>query len=205
MNRKEYLNNKQKHNNHYKLVQKLLKEWKLANNITERCDVHHRDDTDECRKYNDAHYELWGCEEDGTFEYGKYVVFMTAADHARYHHIGNKNPMYGKPRPEEVKSKLSALFKGENNPFYGKHHTDEVHAKIIAAHRGKPLTDEHKAKISAVLRGKKKSEETKTRMHEHMSMTKALYAEHKNNGGTLSWNEFQKHLKEAANENTNNA
>ena len=47
--------------------------------------IHHLRDTEEQRRYNDEHYELWGFEvnEDGNehFEYGKYVVFWTKEYH----------------------------------------------------------------------------------------------------------------------------
>lgn len=195
MNRQEYLNSKHIHNSYYNQVQKLLKEWKLENNIAGRCDVHHRDDTEECTKYNNEHYELWGFNEDGTFELGKYVLFMTAAEHARYHHIGNKNHMYGKHISEETKVKMSAAHKGENNHFYGKHHTDEARAKMSAANLGRTHSEETKAKISAIWKGKKRSEENKTKLHKNMNAIKFLYNIYKNNGGIKKWNEFQKALK----------
>lgn len=208
MNRKEYLSTC-KRNNYYKQVQKLLKDWKLENNITERCDVHHRDDTEEALEYNNNHYELWGFNEDGTFELGKYVLFMTAAEHAYYHHIGNKNHMYGKHHTNETRARISATEKGRmlteehkakiSAAKRGKTHTEEAKAKISAANRGRTRTEEHKSKISAAWKGKKRSEENKAKMRENMIKTKALYAEHKNNGGTLSWNEFQKYLKEISN------
>ena len=56
MNRQEYYNsNICRKNPEYKKVQQLLKEFKIENNIAERCIVHHLDDTEECRKYNEAH------------------------------------------------------------------------------------------------------------------------------------------------------
>lgn len=194
MNRQEYLNSKHVHNSYYKRVQYLLKEWKLENNITERCDVHHRDDSDECIKYNNDHYELWGFNEDGTFELGRYVQFMTATEHARYHHIGNKNHMYGKRVSEETKAKMSAAHKGENNHFYGKHHTNEARAKITAANLGRTLSEETKAKISTTLKGKKRSEENKAKLRAHMKAIKFLYDMYKRNGGNIKWNDFQKAL-----------
>jgi hypothetical protein len=60
----------------------------IDNNYTCRCVVHHRDDTEECRKYNEEHYERWGFNEDGTFEYGKYVIFMINTEHSAHHHTG---------------------------------------------------------------------------------------------------------------------
>ena len=221
MNRKEFLESGSYSTYYYK-VQKLLKDWKLENNITERCVVHHRDDTEECIKYNNAHYELWGFNEDDTFEFGKYVQFMTATEHAHYHHIGNKNHVHGKHVSEEAKDKISIALKGENHHFYGKHHSDETKLKMSLAHKDKKLSDEAKAKISAINKGKQfseehrtklrqnhadfsgekapfygrqHSEETKIKMHENMNAIKFLYNTYKNNGGIKTWNEFQKALK----------
>lgn len=47
--------------------------------------IHHLIETEEQRKYNDEHYEMWGHNLDGTFEYGKYVVFWTKEHHDSYH------------------------------------------------------------------------------------------------------------------------
>lgn len=177
MNNKEYLEHGKPQKP--KVVIDNFKRWKKENNITERCAVHHRDDTEETRKYNSEHYERWGCNEDGTFEYGKYVIFMTQADHARYHHKG-------KAVSEATRIKMSASKAGSNSPMYGKHHSEETCTKISAnnAHYwyGKNLSEEHRAKISAA-------------MSATHTGTVALYAAYKNNGGILKWNEFRTALK----------
>ena len=90
MNRSEWSHCGRYTNEQRKSIKKMLAEWKAANNIKCRCVVHHRDDTEETRKYNEEHYELWGFNLDGTFEYGKYVVFMTSAEHNTYHKTGTK-------------------------------------------------------------------------------------------------------------------
>lgn len=129
MNKNEFAVNR-KGNLHYKtLIDKELHKWKLLNNLTGMYDVHHRDDTEETRKYNEEHYELWGFNLDGTFEYGKYVVFMTHAEHSSYHNTGCKHPQFGKPVTQETKAKISNKTKGENNPMYGKQHSPESNAK----------------------------------------------------------------------------
>lgn len=133
MNKQEFLANR-KGNLHYKtLIDKELRQWKSSHNITETCDVHHRDDTEECRKYNEEHYELWGFEidENGNeyFEYGKYVVFMTHSEHSSYHNTGSRHPQFGKQLTLETKARISAKVKGEKNPFYGKHHSRESNTK----------------------------------------------------------------------------
>ena len=60
----------------------------------ENCDkdakvIHHLRDTEEQRKYNDEHYEMFGFEIDENgdeiFNYGKYVVFWTKEHHSEYH------------------------------------------------------------------------------------------------------------------------
>lgn len=76
----------------YNRVRKLLKSKEFES--SDNCDkdakvIHHLRDTEEQRKYNDEHYELFGFEidEDGNeiFNYGKYVVFWTKEHHDNYH------------------------------------------------------------------------------------------------------------------------
>ena len=132
MNNKEYWSQADATStSNYRTIRAKLKKWKLENNITERCVVHHRDDTEECLKYNEEHYERWGFNEDGTFEYGKYVVFMTLSEHSVYHSTGERSSMFGM------------------------HHSEETRAKMSAAHKGRKFYDEHRAKISAARKGTK--------------------------------------------------
>lgn len=189
MNNKEYWSQvNARRTSNYRMIHAKLKEWKLENNITERCVVHHRDDTDETRKYNEEHYERWGFNEDDTFEYGKYVVFMTLTDHSVYHNIGKK-------LSEEHCAKISAANKGKENPMYGKHHSIETCTKISAANKGKMCSEETRAKMSAAHKGKMCSGETCAKISAACKGKKVLYATYKNNGGTLKWNDFQKALK----------
>ena len=165
MNNIEYYSTNHR-NKYHSYIHKLLNEWKLANGITEICVVHHRDDTEECRKYNEEHYELWGFNLDGTFEYGKYIVFMTMSEHMRYHNAGVNNPMYGVRK-----------F-GVDNPFYGHIHSHESKEKMRAAHTGKKLSYEHKAKMSLAQKG-----------------ISILWKVYKSNNGVLSYNDFRRALK----------
>ena len=123
-----------------------------------------------------------GFNEDGTFEYGKYVIFMTHAEHSSYHNIGHnrcagKNnpmygrrraginaPMYGKKHSAETREKMSlhhANVAGENNPFYGKTHSDEAMSKLMHYHK----------------------------------VTPNAYKTYKNSGGMLSWTGFRHAIK----------
>ena len=76
--------------------------------------IHHLRDTEEQRKYNDIYYEYWGFNQDGTFEYGKYVIFVTKEEHLNIH-----------THSEESKAKMSESQKKRfsNNPI-----TDEQKA-----------------------------------------------------------------------------
>lgn len=90
----------------YNKVRKMLlsREFELLENCDKDAKViHHLRDTEEQRKYNDEHYELWGFEidENGNehFEYGKYVVFWTKEHHNDYHH-----------HSEETRKKISSII-----------------------------------------------------------------------------------------------
>lgn len=167
MNKNEYYATRHSKTPEDIYVHELLHEWKHDNNYTCKCVVHHRDDTEECRKYNEEHYELWGCNEDGSFEYGKYVVFMTHAEHSSYHNSGDKNSM----RRPEVIAKASAAMKGRESSFKGKHHTEESKQKLRESHLGKCASDETRKKLSEMQRGERHwnygkhwSDETKRKM-----------------------------------------
>ena len=101
---------------------------------------HHLRDTEEQRKYNDEHYELWGFEidENGNehFEYGKYIIFVTKEEHLKIHEScedTNKKrsaSMLDKWRQDDYRLKVSSSLSGENNPMYGKHLSDECKQKL---------------------------------------------------------------------------
>lgn len=176
MNKTEYWNiaYRDRNNECYTRVQKLLKDWKVENDITERCAVHHRDDTEETRKYNAEHYERWGFNEDGTFEYGKYVIFMTSAEHKHYHNMV-KHPWLGKKHTEATKKKMSMSHIGIRPSVESKE-------KNHIAHIGRTHTTATKAKMQI--------------SHKQlMEKTLAIYKQYKKGGGELSWNDFQRALK----------
>ena len=209
MNKSEYYNRKDKYsNNYYKQIQKLLKDWKFKNNIAERCIVHHRDDTEECREYNDTHYELWGFEidENGNlkFELGRYVRFMTHSEHMQYHCTGRKLSdatkekigiaHKGKYVSDETRTKLSAASKGEKNGMYGKHHTEAAKEKISVINKEKMKGANRGDKNPFY--GKTHDEKTLTRISEkmtaHMHIIREAYNQYKASGGLLKWNDFRK-------------
>lgn len=66
-------------------VRKLQKSLNYNSDPNARC-IHHLQDTEEQIRYNDEHYEYFGFNQDGTFEYGKYVIFVTEEWHNNYHH-----------------------------------------------------------------------------------------------------------------------
>ena len=167
MNRAEWLQCGAPKTDQRKRINKMLAEWKISNNIECRCVVHHRDDTEECRKYNEEHYELWGFNLDGTFEYGKYVVFMTLAEHNTYHKTGDKNHNYGKHPCEAWSKGISDANRkrvGVNNPNYGKR-----------------FSEEHRKKMS---------------LNNGSRSLSRMYARYKSSGGELKWKQFLRSYKE---------
>ena len=149
---------------HYNNTRKIQKSLQYNTDPNAKV-IHHLRDTEEQRKYNDEHYELWGHNLDGTFEYGKYVTFVTEEWHSDYHkhseetrkkmsdsRKGEKCYWYGKHRDTATKEKLSIACKGKtsgkNNGMYGKHHSDEAKEKLRKANLGKKHADEVKKKIS---------------------------------------------------------
>lgn len=172
MNREEYYSRKMC--TKPKIVKDAFKRWKLENNITERCMIHHREDTEETRKYNEEHYELWGCNLDGTFEYGKYVLFVTQSEHNTIHFTGH---IYS----DEYRKRMSESNRGEKNGMFGRTHSDETKRKISDANRGK-------------LKGHKVPDEVKARRKRARDATSYLYAVYKNNSGSLMWGDFRRAL-----------
>lgn len=226
MNRQEWLKSTHKRGSLYRQVHQLLKDWKIENNITERCVVHHRDDTEEARVYNEAHYELWGFEIDENnnlnFKLGKYVQFMTRAEHAAHHNTGKivssetrikisqnhadfsgeNNPMYGKTHSDESKTKMKESHKGCLSPMHDKTHSDEARAKMSNTRKGHKLSVETKEKLCIANKGennpnygKKFSDETKAKMSATKKAVGILWNVYKNNNGLLSYAEFRKAVK----------
>lgn len=111
--------------NYYNDVKKKQRSLKY-NNDPNAIVIHHLRDTEEQRKYNDEHYEFWGFNQDGTFEYGKYVIFVTEEWHRNYHRHSeetrkkisdaNKYALLGHSVSEETKIKISNTKKEGFHP-----------------------------------------------------------------------------------------
>lgn len=175
MNRQEYYKNKYENirkEHPYRYVHKLLREWEKEKELKCKCVVHHRDDNEEVRAYNEEHYELWGCNLDGSFEYGKYVLFMTNAEHTTYHHKGSKRTEITRKRIKDN----HADFSGKNNPMFG--HSGRItgdknpmanpdtRERVSQAMKGRKFSDETRRRMSEARKGKKLSEETRQKMSE---------------------------------------
>lgn len=92
---------------------------------------HHLRDTEEQRKYNDEHYEYFGFNQDGTFEYGKYIIFVTKEEHSSLHSVS-----------EETRKKRSKSLKGI-------HKTEEWRKKLSKSNKGKHYcSDEQRKQLS---------------------------------------------------------
>lgn len=212
--------------------------------------IHHLRDTEEQRKYNDEHYELWGFEidEDGNehFEYGKYIIFVTHEEHSAIHSQSeetrkkisenNAKPALGKHLSDEAKHHLSVINTGKRHSKEtiekirvgntGKCQTEEAKQKISIANSGKKRTDESRRKMSESHKGKPApnkgvklsdiarqrmrdaaknrapmSEDTANKIRDRISFLSKEYKKYKENGGELSWNNFQKEYHAIMNEN----
>lgn len=199
MNRKEWVEH-HRYSKELYILHKKLKQWKLDNDITERCVIHHRDDTPETIEYNENYYERWGFNEDGTFEYGKYVVFMTHVEHVKYHNTGIK-------RSAETLEKMSRITKSrlqckEDHPLYGTHLSDETKKKISDKCKERGAWVGEKNPNYGVRKygkdnpnyGRKLSEEAINKMRQKIlarcKVLSFLYNVYKNNGGVLKWQKF---------------
>lgn len=156
MNRKEWkdfcLLDRHKAYYWYNKSRQLLKSREFES--LENCDkdakvIHHLRDTEEQRKYNDAHYELFGFEIDEygneQFEYGKYVVFWTKEHHIEYHRLS-----------EETRKRISESNKGRKC-------SEETRKKLREANKGKRIPDDQRKQISKSVFNLWKSEEYRER------------------------------------------
>lgn len=171
-------------------IQKSLK-YNSDPNATVR---HHLRDTEEQRKYNDDHYELWGFEidENGNehFEYGKYIIFVTEEWHSNYHKDSEEtkqrksdaskkrweDPDYRESQTAAIikvwsdddrRRKRSAAYTGKGNPFYGKHHSKETLEKLSGENNGmygKHHTEDSRKKMSDSRMGHIVTEETRAKI-----------------------------------------
>ena len=113
---------------------------------------HHLRDTEEQRKYNDEHYELWGFEIDENgkehFEYGKYIVFLTQDEHNAIHAQSDETKakrsasLLGHKVSDKTRKQISESNKKrfENNPL--------IKREISERLKGKHLSEEHRRHLS---------------------------------------------------------
>jgi hypothetical protein len=163
--------------NKVKIIQKSLKYNSDPNAII----IHHLRDTEEQRRYNDEHYELWGFEidENGNehFEYGKYVIFVTREEHSNIHKVSDEtrnkiSVALNKYWTPQHRLDWSIKVSGKGNSFYGRHHSDETIAKISGEHNGmygKHHTDEARRIISEANKNKLVSQETRDKLSKAVS------------------------------------
>lgn len=117
----------------------------------------------------------------------------------------------GKKHTEESKKKLSNSLKGHPTSLEtrekisqankGKKRTEEQRRAMSKRQKGKPspmkgkkLSDEDRINISERTRAAMTNKEIRKKISEHNATPKVAiaYKEYKSNGGTLTWNEFQK-------------
>lgn len=147
--------------------------------------IHHLRDTEEQRNYNDTHYEYWGFNEDGTFEYGKYVVFWTKEHHDSYHAESEETHSKvcaGVQRAYEngLRQKRVEQMTGKGNHQYGK--------------RGPLSTCYGRCGELHPMYGKCHTEGSLNKIQGTMNILKNEYHKYKSNGGILKWQQFMKAL-----------
>lgn len=108
----------------------------LYNKNPEAIHKHHLFNTPEQIAYNNEHYEMWGFNLDGTFEYGKYIIFVTPEEHSQIHKDSDitrqkksdaqklRHKLH--PFTDEQREHFSKINLGEKNPMYGKHPSEET-------------------------------------------------------------------------------
>lgn len=204
--------------NYKKLTQQYLHQWMTENNLTGDYVIHHRDDNDAVRAYNKANYKLWGHNLDGTFEYGKYIVFITRSEHMRHHNknrseetlqkLSENNAHYwkGKTLTNVHKQNISESLKGEKNPMYGKNHTDEAREKMSESQKAinrsgekNPMYGVHRRGENAPHYGKTHTKEAVQKMSEaskklHIAC-RLLFNVYHENGGKLKYMAFRRAIK----------
>ena len=131
-----------------RFIQKSLK-YNPDPNATVR---HHLRDTEEQRKYNDEHYELWGFEidENGNehFEYGKYMIFVTKEEHTEIHKCSEETKQKigasQRLRLSKKDAKMGRLFKKGDTPWNkGITLPEETRKKISISRKGKCIGKSH--------------------------------------------------------------
>ena len=143
-----------------------------------------------------------------------YIAKERALGKAEYNISNGGEGNMGYRHTDEDRRKMSESHKGNIPWMKGKHHTEEAKEKNRQAHLGKKLSQEACKNISEGKKGKKKTESTKRKMMEYSknrseehirklseaNQRKAqAYHKYKANGGTLTWNEFQKEYKRGLN------
>ena len=140
--------------------------------------IHHLQDTEEQRKYNDEHYGMFGFEidEDGNevFNYGKYVVFWTKEHHNDYHHssaeTARRISINGKGKhnvTDETREKLSLIMRNRvKDPEYIKKLSDAAKASWENNDERRALYRENYSGVNSPSFGKKASDETRKKLSE---------------------------------------
>ena len=152
---------------YYNKSHKLMRQFNKSNNINKTI-IHHLRDTEEQRRYNDEHYELWGHNLDGSFEYGKYVIFVTKEEHTEIHKCSEEtrqkisNSNKGRKLSDETRKKISIANKGRPCP----ESTKEKFRQMYKGRKLHPRSEETRYKISLANKGKKRSQEFKDHLKE---------------------------------------
>ena len=115
---------------------------------------HHLMDMPEQIEYNTNHYEMWGHDPDGSFTYGKYMIFVTEEEHRKIHKAcaETKRKMRASAlrvwKNKDHRIKMFKLRKGKTPWNKGIPCSDEVKYKVSLANSGRIISEETKQKLS---------------------------------------------------------
>lgn len=151
LNRRErehfsYLRGNKHSNEHLQSAWNKYGEQNFTFNILKECPIENLDNWE--RWYislNKSDDKQYGYNKDKGGNANKIVSEETKRKMRENHYecSGENNPNYGKPRPKEVREKISktriekGIGKGKNNPFYNRKHTEESCRKISENNKGK--------------------------------------------------------------------
>lgn len=138
--------------------------------------IHHLRDTEEQRKYNDEHYELWGHNLDGSFEYGKYVIFVTEEWHSKYHSFSEETRKVMSENTRAARDE--AWIENQRQKHLGKKASDETRKKMSESHKAQCSDPEFRKNMSEAAKKSWTDERKRKFTAEHSGENASMYGKH---------------------------
>jgi len=126
---------------------------------------------------------------------------MAGENNPMYGRCGELHPLYGIPRPEETRNKISEAQKGEKSHRWGIPLPEETKRKISAGNKGKKRTEEVKENLRIKATGRKHKEESIQKMRDNNPFKGVTGPDHPNFGRVQSDEQREKHSQDMMGEN----